>query len=70
MLKNVEKCQDNVLKCVVLSITTQRYSVYCQRGVKKPKNIHIWEPGICLICLKNRLKLIQIVKIVDDELNS
>ena len=34
------KAQDDVLKCLVLS-TTQRYSVYCHRGVKKPENIHI-----------------------------
>ena len=33
MVKNV---QDDVLKCLVLS-TTQRYSVYCHRGGKKPE---------------------------------
>ena len=30
----------NVRKCLVLS-TNQTYSVYCQRGVKKPENIHV-----------------------------
>ncbi len=26
-----------------VSSTTQRYSVYRRRGLKKPENIHIWE---------------------------
>lgn len=39
------KVQDNVLKRLVYS-TTQRYSVYCQRGVEKPENIYIQETGI------------------------
>ena len=46
MVKKVyPKAQDDVLKCLVL-YTTQRYSVYCHRGVKKPENIHIQEAGI------------------------
>ena len=36
--ENVKKCF--VLKCLVLS-TTQRFSVYCQRGGKKTEHIHI-----------------------------
>ena len=42
MLKNV---QDDALKCLVL-YTTQRCSVYCHRGGKKPGNIHILMTGI------------------------
>ena len=37
MSENGEKC---LVKCLVLS-TTQRYSVYCHRGVKKTENIYI-----------------------------
>ena len=44
MSENGEKCQsvfpkaqDDVLKCLGLSIT-QRYSDFCHRGVKKPEN--------------------------------
>ena len=47
--KNVDKmfpkAQDDILKCLILS-TTQKYSVYCHRGGKKPENIHILESEI------------------------
>ena len=52
-LINVPKAQDDVLKCLVLS-TAQRYSVYCQRGGKKPENIHFKLQSF----LKKVLKLI------------
>ena len=55
LLKNDEKCrsvfpkaQYDILKCLVLS-TTQRYSGYCQRGGKKPGNIHFEEAGIRIL---------------------
>ena len=34
---SVSEAQDEALKCLALC-TTQRYSVYCHRGVKKPDN--------------------------------
>lgn len=39
------KALDDLLECVVPS-TTQRYSVYCHRWVKKQENIHFEEAGI------------------------
>ena len=51
MVKNVDPVAPQVLKCLVLS-TTQRYSVYCHRGAKKPENIHIEEAGIIKKLLK------------------
>ena len=39
------KARDDVFKCLVLS-TTQRCSVYCHRGGKKPENILFEEAGI------------------------
>ena len=38
--KMFPKAQGDVLKCLVL-FTTQRYSDYCRRWMKKPENIHI-----------------------------
>ena len=38
--KMLIKVQDDVLKYIVLS-TTKSYPVHCQRGEKKPENIHI-----------------------------
>ena len=51
--------QDDVPKCLVLS-TAQKYSVYCQRGVKKAENIHIEEAEIWTFALKNDLSVIKI----------
>lgn len=39
------KAPDDILKHLVFS-TTQRHSVHCDRGVKKPENIHILDAGI------------------------
>ena len=46
------KAREDVLGCLVLS-TTQHYSVYCHREVKKPENIRISEAGIreYMICV-------------------
>ena len=40
--------------------TTQRSSVYCQRGGKKAENIHIEEAEIWTFALKNDLSVIKI----------
>lgn len=49
----------HVLRCLVLS-TTQRRSVHCHKGVKKPEVIHILEAGIRELVIE---KLIRKMKI-------
>ena len=63
--------QEYILKCLVWS-TTQIYSVYCQRGVKKPENTYF-----DCFSLKKFVKLINRLSkelanntIVDNQLDS
>ena len=64
----IPKAQDDILKCLFLS-TTQRYSVHCHRGGKKPENIHFEEAKIrefWLFSLKSTQTDESIIKIVGD----
>ena len=56
---NIYKKQDEVLKCPVFS-TTQRYSVYCHSGGKKPEIIHIFKQTLRILITQNG----SIVKII------